>query len=395
MRHLVLKISFKDLYFFLFIFSFGLLVVSSPISAATEANTPISKSFKELSNNEILEKMAANLYTLHIIPGYKSLYESSQVLHSSMVGFCSDQNVKNYSKVKDNFADTVLSFAAIEHIHFGPIVDKYRLERLVYWPDHKGRGLRAVRHLLKAQDKNSLAPEKFVEKSIAVQGLTALEYVLYGNGKNQTFQELFTADEKGRFRCDYAKRLTANIQDISHKVYEEWQKQTPLIKELLNPALANEHYRNRKEVLLEFYQSVTVEMKKIHDLKIRALFGRKGKRSKPKRAPFWRSGLTLKVIKTNIETMDFYVQRSGFKSLLDRSPVDLQFHVSKMFLEIYASFKDFDKGSLTIFSIMADETSKEKLQKIAKTVSHLNVGFARYFALAADLPLGFNASDGD
>ncbi len=289
----------------------------------------------------------------------------------------------------------MLAFAAIEHIHFGPIVKNYRLEKLAYWPDHKGRGLRAVRRLLKAKDRQALSSQKFSEKSIAVQGLTALEFVLFGNGKTQDFKDLFTADEQGRFRCDYGIRLTANIQQLSAEVYNGWKEQNATIKELLNPSATNEHYRNRKEVILEFYQSVTVEMKKIHDLKIQPLFGRKGKTTKPKRAAFWRSGLSLRVIKTNIEAMDHFVRKSGFKLLLDKSPVDLQFHVRKMFQKIYASFDGFEKKSFLIFNVLADENAKSQLKDIAKTVSHLNVGFARYFALAADLPLGFNASDGD
>ena|GEM_PF-6934009 len=391
----MLVLSFKYLRSFLFVFFVSLVLAPITMSAATEIKTPIQKSDSDLTSNQILEKLAHNSYQQHILPRYETLFSNSKELHSKMDEFCSHPSAEKFDLVKNSFANTVLSFAAIEHIHFGPIIDKYRLERLVYWPDHKGRGLRAVRRLLKAEDRQALSPQKFVEKSIAVQGLTALEFILYGNGKNQSFKELFTTDNEGRFRCAYGVRLTANIQQISGEVFNGWKIKHQTIKELLNPSLTNVHYRNRKEVLLEFYQSVTVEMKKIHDLKIHPLFGRKGKTVKPKRAAFWRSGLSLQVIKTNIEAIDHYVRKSGFKLLLDKSPVDLQFHVSKMFQKIYSSFEDFENKSYSIFKVLSDETAKDQLRGIAKTISHLNVGFARYFALAADLPLGFNASDGD
>lgn len=391
----MLVLSFKNFRSFLFVFFISLMFMPFTISAATETKTPIQKSDSELTSDEVLETLAYNSYTKHILPRYKALFLNSQKLNSSMIQFCTDQSAVQFELVKKNFTNTVISFAAIEHIHFGPIVKNYRLEKLAYWPDHKGRGLRAVRRLLKAKDRQALSPQKFSEKSIAVQGLTALEFVLFGNGKTQDFKDLFTADEQGRFRCDYGIRLTANIQQLSAEVYNGWKEQNATIKELLNPSATNEHYRNRKEVILEFYQSVTVEMKKIHDLKIQPLFGRKGKTTKPKRAAFWRSGLSLQVIETNIEAMDHFVRKSGFKLLLDKSPVDLQFHVRKMFQKIYASFDGFEKKSFRIFNVLADENAKNQLKDIAKTVSHLNVGFARYFALAADLPLGFNASDGD
>ena len=395
----MLVLSFKYLHSFFFVFFISLMLATVSISAATETKTPIQKSAGELTSNEILETLAYNSYKQHILPRYETLFFNSKKLSSSMIQFCETQSAEKFELVKKNFADTVLSFAAIEHIHFGPIIKNYRLEKLAYWPDHKGRGLRAVRRLLKTKDRQALSPQKFSEKSIAVQGLTALEFVLFGkgsrNGKTQDFKNLFSPDEQGRFRCDYGIRLTANIQQLSAEVYNGWKEQNATIKELLNPSATNEHYRNRKEVILEFYQSVTVEMKKIHDLKIQPLFGRKGKSEKPKRAAFRRSGLSLEVIETNIEAMDHFVRKSGFKLLLDKSPVDLQFHVRKMFKKIYASFDEFEKKSFRIFNVLADENAKNQLKDIAKTVSHLNVGFARYFALAADLPLGFNASDGD
>lgn len=365
------------------------------LSETSEDVKAIQKAQRQQSHEIILSALATNSYKFHILPRYKNLLERSTALKTHMIQFCSDPSAEGLKITRERFKETVLSFAAIEHVHFGPIVENYRLERLLYWPDHKGRGLRAVRRLLSSKDPEALTPEKFADKSVALQDLAALEYVLYQNDKSTAFESLFPDDDLGHYRCIYALRITDNIQTISQEVYTGWKDKNKLVTEFLKPGQTNEHYRKRSEVLLELYHSVVVEMKKIHDFKLKALYGLKVKRLKPKRAPFWRSGLSLKVLKSNIEAIDHFVAVSGFKALLDKSPVDLQFHVTKMFKKVYSILGNFEKRSLTVFDVLQDDQSLSDLKKIAKTVSHLNVGFARYFAIAANLPLGFNASDGD
>lgn len=387
---------FFKLFFSVFVFCLFFLPQTQTVFGETSEDVKeIQKTQRKQSNEIILSALATNSYKFHILPRYKNLLEDSTALNNQIKQFCSAPSSEGLEIARERFKETVLSFAAIEHVHFGPIVESYRLERFLYWPDHKGRGLRAVRRLIASKDLEALSPEKFADKSVALQGLAALEYVLYQNDKSTTFESLFSDDDLGRYRCTYALRISDNIQTISHEVYSGWRDKNKLVTEFLKPEQTNEHYRKRSEVLLELYHSVVVEMKKIHDFKLKALYGLEVKRLKPKRAPFWRSGLSLKVLKRNIDAIDHFVAVSGFKSLLDKTPIDLQFHVSKRFEEIYSILDNFEKRSLTVFDVLQDDQSLSDLKTIAKTVSHLNVGFARYFAIAANLPLGFNASDGD
>ena len=56
-----------------------------------------------------------------------------------------------------------------------------RFERILYYPDRKGLGLRQVQALLAEQDASVLAVGALEGKSVAVQGLGALEFVLPDN----------------------------------------------------------------------------------------------------------------------------------------------------------------------------------------------------------------------
>jgi predicted lipoprotein len=84
--------------------------------------------------------------------------------------------------VKDAFAAAVVAWSNVEILRFGPITENRRFERLFHWPDPKGLGQRQIEAALKSRDEAVTQPDELAGKSVALQGLPALEYLLYGNG---------------------------------------------------------------------------------------------------------------------------------------------------------------------------------------------------------------------
>ncbi len=70
----------------------------------------------------------------------------------------------------------------------GPAREDNRFERLFFWPDRRGRGLRQVQGILAEEDETATDPATLYQKSVAVQGLLALDFVLSGEG-NETLVE--------------------------------------------------------------------------------------------------------------------------------------------------------------------------------------------------------------
>src|SRR5262249_34694308 len=71
-----------------------------------------------------------------------------------------------------------------EHLRFGSITDKNRFERVLYWPDRQRIGERQVAQILSRRDPSALNAGELAKKSVAVQGLGALEVALYGKGSD-------------------------------------------------------------------------------------------------------------------------------------------------------------------------------------------------------------------
>ncbi len=367
----------------------GLFLVDGATHTVAAAE---AKKLPLLSKEEILDQLASRAIHGHVRPRYQRLADHGEKLKNAVETLCNGPDEDRLKRVRGYFEETVLSYAAIEHIRFGPALEDYRLERLAYWPDRKGRGLRAVRKILKEKDKSNWDPKALAKKSIAVQGLTALEFLLYGTGA-----ETLAKEQPRSFRCRYAYGISVNVATMTRAISDGWQPDAAIVKALLNPEPDHKRYRNRAEVLLEFYQAVTVGLKSLHDLKMNPLLGRDAAHARPKRAAFWRAGLALKVIRTNLEAVEDLVTLSGFRDLLPKNPVDLARYVDKVYQKKYATFDRFKLGNraLPIEGVLRGDDSRAAFIELMKSVNHLNAGFARNFAVEADLPMGFNASDGD
>ena len=340
------------------------------------------------TNEEILSVMARQTIEQHIRPGYLDLQKQSVSLHDKIKTLCEAPSQTNLEQAQNQFSQTVLAFSFIEHIHFGAMVDAYRRERFSYWPDRKGRGARAVRKILRLEDQSLLTAGSLAKKSVAVQGLTALELILYSQ------QDTLLA-KKQSFPCRYGQAIGQNLVMIANQVVSGWEPKSEIVQQLLNPKPDNSRYRNRKEVVQEIYQAIVSGFKTLHDVRLKPVLGKGLELPKPKRAAFWRSDLAIDVMQRHLEGLKHLVLVSGFQNMLPANSVDLQKHVAMIYKEISQGFHGFQKEKLSIADVVSTENQRSIYEKIAARITHLNAGFARNFAVAADLPLGFNATDGD
>ena len=89
-----------------------------------------------------------------------------------------DDTLKN---AQQQFAALTTAWARIQYISFGPIFDHQRAFRIEYWPDKRNVVGRQLAEVLKKQDHAALEPERFATTTVGVQGLPALERMLFGD----------------------------------------------------------------------------------------------------------------------------------------------------------------------------------------------------------------------
>src|SRR5512143_1347522 len=138
-----------------------------------------------------------------IRPGYVALAAATFSLHDRVATLCNTPSADALKDARGAFAGAVDAWSKVEIFRFGPIVQDRRYERLFFWPDPKSLGLRQIEDTLAKKDEGATDPAKLAAKSVALQGLPALEYLLYGDGADG----LATGGETAAFRCSFASSI--------------------------------------------------------------------------------------------------------------------------------------------------------------------------------------------
>jgi predicted lipoprotein len=327
--------------------------------------------------------VARNALEQHIRPGYKRLAETTAALDQRMKSFCADQQEASLAAAKQAFADAVIAWGHVEHLRFGPIMEEHRYERLVFWPDPKGIGERQISRAMAKNDATLISPDTLAQKSVALQGLTALEQVIYGGGG--------LLGQPSGFRCQYAAAIAANVAAIAARVEAAWAAPDGYARLMLNPGPGNAAYLEPREVTQELAMAYATGLLAVRNLKIGAPLGLV-ERSKVSRAAFASSGLDRAVIQANLEGIRDLFQASGLAAEISAQEKG----------EGQALLNQFDSALKIIadLKVPLDEVAKtpplkEKVAVIGFALkSAYETGLARMKA-AANLSMGFNALDGD
>jgi predicted lipoprotein len=143
----------------------------------------------------------------YIRPGYAQLAESAALLSQSVGALCTQPSAASLKGAQTAFAAMVATWGKVEPIRFGPVAEEHRYERIFYWPDPKGLGGRQVHEALAKQDQGVTETGALKGKSVALQGLPALEELLYGDGA----EALAKGTGAAAFRCHFAASIAANV----------------------------------------------------------------------------------------------------------------------------------------------------------------------------------------
>ena len=212
----------------------------------------------------------------YIRPGYAQFAIAADALKQSVAALCQKPSTTALKDTKKAFAATVEAWSMVEPIRFGPVAQEHRFERIFYWPDPKGLGARQVREAIAKQDKTVTEPASLTAKSVALQGLPALEYLLYGDGAATL--------EQGRRRGDVPLSLRRNhrrqSRGIAKEIADGWQDGAPYTKSYLDPGPANAAYHTPKEVTLELFKTFTAGIEWVRDQKLAKTLGRQARAGK-------------------------------------------------------------------------------------------------------------------
>ncbi|MYN13448.1 aminopeptidase [Pusillimonas sp. TS35] len=179
------------------------------------------------------------------------------------------------------------AWSRIQFLRFGPLVEDNRFERIFFWPDPRGMMTRQLQRLL-AQEPPVQEGEGIASQSVAIQGLPALEYLLYRE------HGLLAADAQawaafGR-DCHYAEAIAANLVRLGSELAAAWRVGGPYAVRFARPSRGNPLYRTTAEVAAEAIKALSTGIQFVHDVELAPALGKAGDAINARRLPFWRSG---------------------------------------------------------------------------------------------------------
>lgn len=323
----------------------------------------------------------------YIRPAYVQLLAQTQALRQDMGALCKRPGEPALDVARTRFRKAVEAFSRIEFIRFGPITEDNRLERMLFWPDRKGTGLKQVQAALASGDPSVASAETLAGKSVAMQGFGALEFVLYGTGA-----EALTGKD-GTHRCAYGTAIAQNLETIAGAVSGSWSGAHGFGQTWIEAEPDNPLYHDDSESLTELLSVFVNGLEMVRDVRLNGFLGKDAAGDKPKAALFWRSGLTTDSLAENVAGMRelFHIAQMG-----ESLPEDMQWLPKSIDFE----FKNAE-GALAAVSrkpleeVLADPTLRGKLDYFRVVTTGLSDLFGRQLADALGVTAGFSSLDGD
>jgi predicted lipoprotein len=324
----------------------------------------------------------------YIRPGYAHLAESTEVLRQSVAALCAKPSEAALKETQKAFIATVEAWSLVEPIRFGPVAEQHRYERIFYWPDPKGLGARQVREALDKEDRTVTDAASLSGKSVALQGLPALEYLLYGDDAGT----LAKGGSEAEFRCRFAETIAGNVASMAKDIASGWQDGAPYTKAYLEPGPANSAYHNEKEVTLELFKTFTTGIEMVRDQKMAKALGAKPEQARPQLAPFWRSGLSFANMADNLESVRELFAKGGFAQVVHDDSAGVEDSIVFDLNHAVQVLRGLEKP---IAEAVHDEDIRAKLEALRVSLKSAATTAGDAISRGAGLTFGFNAMDGD
>lgn len=325
-----------------------------------------------------------------IIPGYRDLAEATNALSEASAGLCKSPSETTLEAARSAFSSVVERWSAIEIIRLGPALEQNRFERFLFYPDRKSTGLKQVQAILAKKDESATSPDTLKGKSVAVQGLGALEFVLYGTGA-----EVLSGKE-GDFRCRYGLAVSQNLRSIAGELLAAWEKPDGIQAAWKEPGPGNPLFRDNREAATELLGVLVHSVEMIKDQRLRPFYAGTvhgtPDRGRPKLAIYWRSANTMPAISANLGGLQRLFDTAGMESLLPADSRSIAGSIDFLFKALIAATDGIDGP---IEDALADEKQRAKLDFIALNTADLLDRLNREFGGSIGLGAGFSFADGD
>lgn len=313
----------------------------------------------------------------HLLPSYQELAEHTNELSIAANRYCSTEKGVDLEAMQRATKHAFLAWQAAQHIRFGPVLAFSRDRRFEFWPDKRGTVRKQLHDLI---NDPAIHADDFdiAQKSVAVQGFSALE------------QLLFSDSVKDKSHCLVIIKITNNLQAMANGVLAEWQtSSTPFVNLFLNPGEDNYIYRSESALAGELINTLYTQLEVMVTRKLDRPLGSSIEKARGKRAEGWRSQSALVAMSANLKAChEFY--RYSFAPQLEANP--LHEEIESAFMVSQATLEEID---MPLSQAVSNAEQRVLVERLKQELSQVKKLVASDLADTLGIALGFNSLDGD
>jgi predicted lipoprotein len=315
-----------------------------------------------------------------VIPDYAAFATAADAMNEVATGFCGDISETSLEVLRAAFNETLDKWQAVQHIQFGPITYFNWNYRLQYWPDDNGTGARQLNALVAGKDNAVLDSEAFARQSVGVQGVQALEQLLFADDSLSQLQT-------DAYRCSVLQAITTNLAEIAAGVAQRW------VEEFRNTvATADERgfFESAEDATVDFLKAQIEPVRAVQQQKLEAVLGESRADARVRRAESWRSERSVRNIRINVASLErfFNTGTPALNTVLPPEDID---DINAAFAKLQATLAGLPD------SMAAALETESGYNALKQAASDLSAVFELLEASLkkTDLYLGFNSLDGD
>ncbi len=330
----------------------------------------------------VLAAVTNRAVAAYIVPAYEELAAATGALASAVKSSAAAAPAEPDAATKAAFTVVVTAFAKVDFLRFGPMAEQGRLERFSYFPDRHGTGARQLRRMLATPDPAQLEPGAVAKLSAAVQGLPALESLLFAAASDT---------ETRAYRWSLAAAIAGNLDDIAKAALAGWTGTDGWRQRMLQPGGANVVYRDAEEPVIEILKAITTGLLQIRDQRLLPAIGDSFAAAKPARAAFVPSGNALAYLAASGAAIEGLAEGADLFSM---TPTEAPLLTA----DSKAGFAAYHAGIAANASWQEAFTTEANYQHLRTAFDALKAVEDLYsfrFPSEAGISPGFNALDGD
>lgn len=322
-----------------------------------------------------------------------ALQDATADLADEFDGFCAAPNTDSLNDIRERFHIAMDRWQEVQPWRMGPMVVNGRDQHIEYWPDKHGTATRQFRKLIFAKPAAYTDPEQLAGASAALQGFPALEAVLFDTGHSR---KLVTADEDGKYLCQYGAAIATNLETITGALRAEWPA---FAREMAAAGPDSMDYPTAKFAATDLYRALHEGLLIISAQKLARPLGNGEQDARASRAESPLSKRSLRNITHNLIGLfaiydgkwgDVGQEGTGLSALIDSSLLDRSFRLNWQTVE--DAIADLPPS---IGDLLDQPDGYQKLSDLAGQIAFLTTLVENDVGGNTQLGGGFNALDGD